>query len=266
MISKIAMANPPWPTRNGQPVLEEAMPVAITRSSAVLTSQADGSKQIYWSAPQGSGQFQGSVALLINLFAVVLTNALWRLRGQYSVDGVTWLDVGTTGYIDGLSAPSSTLGAFSYPFAAPANVLAGQYRIGVEITGSGAQGLAQLNLDVTPLSTPLAQNVRVSSGNVSASSTGAQLGSDINTLAFQRCRLSVKIPGTSTSTDSLTVIVKTGMSDLTMATAYSQTIAAGQHEASFEVETLGANTSVWYVTGGSWTTCPATFDLMLRPD
>jgi len=122
------------------------MSLAISRSTIPLISQPNGSPQIYWSGPQSYLAFQASVALFLNLFVVFLSNAKWRIRGQYSLDGTVWQNVGSTGYIDGLSAASSSTGAFTYQYIATGAELQAQFRIGLEITGADTitQGTAPI--------------------------------------------------------------------------------------------------------------------------
>lgn len=239
--------------------------VPVSRSSNALASLANGGAAVYWSAPSSYGSFQLCVALLLSAYAVVLTNAKYRIRGQYSIDGVTWLNLGSDGYIDGQTTAITATGAFSNQYAGEQSEFGALLRVGIEVISvdGSSQGFAQINVDAAPLDTGLVANTRLQSGNLALSGTPAILGTNVSTTPFPKCRVSVLLA--ANAPDTLTIYVKTGKADC-LATVTTGTITAGNRDLSLEATTLGAVTAVYYKTGGSWTTTSAIVDIAVRPE
>ena len=238
--------------------------VPVARSTTVLTSQANGGAQIYWSGQTSYLAFQACVSIFLNMVVVLLSNAKWRLRGQYTLDGVVWQNVSlNSGYIDGLSAASTTTGPFTNQYIGPLAELQGQFRVGVEITGADAatQGSAQIILDTDGQMTALPQSTRLLSGSIAASTPPVIIDTSKPCYPFSKGRVTVQLA--ANAPDVLTVYFKTGKSDA-LVSATSGTIAAGDRELSLEVACLSDYVAIYYKTAGGWSTTSATVDLVLR--
>ncbi len=242
--------------------------VPVARSTNVLTSQANGAAVVYWSPANSYGAFQLCVAILLSAYAVVLNNAKYRIRGQYSVDGTTWLNLGSTGYIDGLSAYQTATGAFSYQHSGEQSEFGALLRVGIEVASVDAttQGFAQVNLDAAPLATALVANTRLAAAVAMTAASGSpvQFGSNVSTTPTPKCRVSVNL--SANAADTLTIYVKTGKGD-NMVTGATGTISTAERSASIELTTLGDVTAVYYKNGGAggWTSITATVDIITRP-
>ena len=242
--------------------------VPVARSSAVLTSQATGGAVVYWTAASTYASFQLAVAMLLTAYAVVLNNAKYRIRGQYSVDGTTWLNLGSDGYIDGLSAARTATGAFSYQYGGEQSEFGALLRVGIEVASvdGTTQGFAQINLDAVPLSTALVSTTRLASAVAMTAASGSpvQFGSNVAATPFERCRVNVAL--NSNAADTLTIYVKTGKAD-NLVTGATGTVTTADRSVSVELTTLGDVVAVYYKNGGAggWTAIAATVDITVRP-
>lgn len=236
----------------------------IARSSTPLSSQPNGNPQVYWSASTTYDAFTRAMALLVSAYAVVLTNAKFRIRGQRSVDALTWVNLGTDGYIDGQTGYVTALGALSNQYSGEQSEFGAKLRIGIEVASvdGTSQGFAQLNIDVLGLEVGLMQTLRLLSGSIALSATPAIIGGNQNTTPFPKCRVNVKLG--ANAPDTLTIYAKTGKADA-LVTAATGTITAGNREATVEMTTCGDVVAVYYTTGGGWSSTAATVDLVMRP-
>lgn len=241
--------------------------VPLLRGDTVLATQPNGDPQIYWSGSMTYEAFTGSSALVLVLYALVLTNAKYRIRGQFSVDGRTWAAVETdSGYIDGLTAASGDLGVYSYQWVTKVITMSAMFRIGLELSSADGthQGFAQINLNATGLTEAQPTSIRILNGdNVASSGSPNPIGNPIACQPFKACRATLKL--TAASADTLTLILKTGESGA-LVSAATGTLVSGGTEVSVELSTPASYVQAFYLTGGSWSTRVAPLDLMLRPN
>ena len=115
-----------------------------------LVSNPDGTMKVYGSETMS---FAAQAIFLRALFLAFAANTAVRIRGRYSVDKVTWTDVGATGgVIDGQSAAFSsatTTPTLNYQYTGQPAEHAEFFQIGIEVKASSGTSLASVTMSLS---------------------------------------------------------------------------------------------------------------------
>lgn len=168
--------------------------VALARDAEILTNP-NGDPVVLWTPPTTWAQSRGAAAVFLRAYVLVVQDAQVRIRGQKSVDGKTFSDVGSGGYIDGLTSTGlRATGAWSSQWLGLPSDFPGFFRIGLEIKGTTAdtQGSVRLSAEAEFLSVPQPQDSYLERA-LAIPTSETTLGSVACTAPMGKLRLAVKL-------------------------------------------------------------------------
>lgn len=231
-----------------------------------LVSNPDGTMKVYWSE---SMSFQAQAIFLRALFLAFAANTAVRIRGRYSVDQVTWTDVGATGgVIDGQTAAFSsvtTTPTLNYQYTGQPSEHAEFFQIGIEVKSTAA-ALASVTMSLGAVFGDAVMQA-FDTGATGTLATAATPTAVTGTVAQQTAgysKIRIVAHFQSTPSSAVTFYLATGSTSARL-TVCNVSAATSGKEVSFIVENPGNWSQVYYSTAANPTTAIDWIEMILIP-
>lgn len=243
-----------------------------------LSSAPDGSAKVYWSPAQDFG----SAAMYFRALIVYANNAEVRVRGRYSLDGVTYADANPStvaadsGYIDGLGGGAAAgwdaANFYSFQYLGAPDEHTALFQIGIEVRGalaSNAAGTVTLSATASfsaaqPLTVDLGANMAtLGATTVALLVPGART---VATAGYSRIRVGLHFTGVPAQ--PVTLYLATGPTATLLAVDQQTAVSlasANETTLSFVVEAPDAWSTVYYTVANGTTGTVRQLTLTLLP-